>query len=318
MEVAINKMFKAFRRSVILNKLIRNMLVIGENMIGKLSKRWKVAGIVSIEIEQVKARFYSNCDDPIIDCLYYRRYYEEQSDLMLFMNLAKKANCVLDIGAYTGLYSVFSAMVNPSAYVFAFEPSASNYKRLEFNKHINSLKNLKTIPFAVGQSDSMVKFYSPPGDSLSDTSSVNLAFSQSTYGGQLKWEERRIQSIALDSFIKQENIARVDLIKIDVESNEINVFEGLQKTIERDRPTILCEIFLNEERINYFDSLVARYDYSLYSVLKEGIIRLDTGISINHNGLNYLLTPFKTNQIFTSFRKIEDINDLLEKYINTR
>jgi hypothetical protein len=51
-----------------------------------------------------------------------------------------------------------------------------------------------------------------------------------------------VQTITLDDFVAREHIARVDVMKIDVEGAELLVFRGGRKLLERpDAPLILYE-----------------------------------------------------------------------------
>ena len=48
----------------------------------------------------------------------------------------------------------------------------------------------------------------------------------------------------LDSFLESAGAARINLIKIDTEGFEIDVFAGVKKTLGQYQPVILLEIHL--------------------------------------------------------------------------
>ena len=286
------------------NLWIRKSILLVSKLLVWFSIKWRVAGVVAVKMNHVSARFYSQCDDPIVDALVYGRKYVEYSDLILFLTLAKQSKYIFDIGAFTGLYSIFSAKSNQTANVYAFEPNPVNFARLQFNRDINALTNLQCYAVAVGSAKSNVNIHGLESEEISDTSSVHRDFSQSTYSGVLRLKTIPVQQISIDEFVTSQQIARVDLIKIDVENYEIEVFEGLSKTIQNYRPIVLCEIFLDDWRIRYFNAFVKENKYCLYQVIDEGIIRLDSGILPNHDGLNYLFAPGATHNVFTSFKEI--------------
>ena len=73
------------------------------------------------------------------------------------------------------------------------------------------------------------------------------------------------------------NSQKVSLIKIDVEGAELEVLKGLQNTITKYQPFIICEILPaydsdNTERINRQNKLVGllnQLDYKIYRILKD-------------------------------------------------
>jgi hypothetical protein len=86
------------------------------------------------------------------------------------------------------------------------------------------------------------------------------------------------------------------------------------KTIQKSKPVVLCEIFLDEERKTFFDSFVKTNNYFVYAVIHEGIIRQDVGITPNHDGLNFLFAPGRTGQVYTSFKEMDlMVAELLKK-----
>ena len=50
-----------------------------------------------------------------------------------------------------------------------------------------------------------------------------------------------VPKISLDDYRIENQIPRVDFIKIDVEGSEMNVLEGAKHLIETDNPTIVIE-----------------------------------------------------------------------------
>jgi len=130
----------------------------------------------------------------------------------------------------------------------------------------------------------------------------------------MHWEGQKVQQVSIDDFVEREGISAVDLIKIDAEHYELSVFEGMVKTVQKWRPVVLCEIFLDKERRLFFNSFVKTNGYFAYAVIHEGIVRLDEEITSNHDGLNFLFAPGRTSQVYTSFKEIDLIvTELLKK-----
>jgi len=107
-----------------------------------------------------------------------------------------------------------------------------------------------------------------------------------------------------DSVLEQLDLGQVGVIKIDVEGGELEVVEGLRRTICRDRPFIFCEIlpvFPKEENKRSFRqprqeqliALLREIDYVLYRILPDTTALRLTGIEAHDNLelTNYLFAP---------------------------
>lgn len=81
----------------------------------------------------------------------------------------------------------------------------------------------------------------------------------------LELVERKTPVKRLDSFIVQENLDRVDLMKIDVEGHEPEVLEGMGACLARMRPSILIEIESDRAAIR-INQLVRGLDYLFYDI----------------------------------------------------
>ncbi len=63
-------------------------------------------------------------------------------------------------------------------------------------------------------------------------------------------------SITIDNFVKENNIQRIDLIKIDTDGHELEVLKGASESIKKFKPYIIMEAglyILKENNINFTD-----------------------------------------------------------------
>src|SRR3972149_8762994 len=129
---------------------------------------------------------------------------------ILFEELAKKSQFIVDIGANVGKYAVVAGRVNPSAEVYAFEPAAENLKILKKNKELNKSHNLIISPIAISKDQRKMRLYEGLG----------------TGGASLKVKSSRFDEVDVSSL---DNLFRgkiIDLIKIDTEGSELDVIFG--------------------------------------------------------------------------------------------
>ncbi len=299
--------FKYIRSIRFINKGFGNILRNSERLINKLISRWPVVGIVDIKFSGIQFKMFSLGDDNIVHILYYDKHYHESKDLKFFLELAKKSSVIYDVGANTGIYSCLSSKVNPSAKIFAFEPYPVNVVRLKKNIQLNNLENIIVVENALGNTDKLISFAVPMNNKIADTSSANTEFSKHTYNGGIKWKTIEVQQLSLDQFFENNNID-VDLIKIDVEGYEKEVFEGGKNFFKNQKALIQCEIILDTQRKFFFERFLKETGYYAYMILNDGLLRTDQTLLNNPGSLNYLFAKNKTQNAFIPY---EDIQTLL-------
>lgn len=212
-------------------------------------------------------RLWSRGDDWVSNQIFWNGWnaYETET-LSLFFKLASRATVILDVGAHVGVFSLVAGHANSSAQVFAFEPVAPTYQRLQTNVALNQLKNVRCFQSALGDKDETTEVFHQPG--MTFTASLSREF----MNWQPAWSSSTVTVVTGDNFVKENNIPRVDLLKIDTESTEPQVLAGMLKTIKRDRPKIICEVLpdLTEKSI---ELLLGPLGYSFYRITDRGLVR---------------------------------------------
>jgi FkbM family methyltransferase len=150
----------------------------------------------------------------------------EPETVALWKKLAKRGGAMLDVGSYSGLYSIL-ALKHGASWVGAFEPNPVCYERVMDNIMLNGY----------GDSDCMVwrcALWDSEGQKVLATSHPL------TSAGSLKriGPGYTVDTYTLDSF----KLGNVRAIKIDAERAEPEVLRGGMATIERDKPDILIEL----------------------------------------------------------------------------
>ena len=94
-------------------------------------------------------------------------------------------------------------------------------------------------------------------------------------------EAEKVETITLDSLVVENNVSKVDLIKIDVEGFEYFAFKGGEKLLSAaDAPDILFEfVDWAEELANGSipgdaQKLLMKYGYKLWSINDKGKLSL--------------------------------------------
>ena len=255
---------------------------------------------------------YNQCDDGLIYYFYYNVKYNEEADLSLFVELSRSSKCALDIGANTGLFSIVSSISNSELKIYAFEPYPENAKRLKLNLASNNLSNVEIVNEALGDKVGNLDIAIPANKSITSVASANHQFAKSMHP-DLKWEVITVSTNTVDNF-RRKLQSPIDIIKCDVETFEMAVFKGALNTLETDRPTIIFECFLDNERRLFFNGILERFNYFLYLILGEGIVYSKDGFPKINSGMNFLITPVRPIRNFISYKQ----TDLLRNEILIR
>jgi len=175
----------------------------------------------------------------------------EPKSLELWGKLCRNSNMIFDLGANSGLFSLIAKSENPSCTIHAFEPVERVFKVLKKNVSINNFDiNLHEI--AVSNENGIGYFYDDDVD-WTQSVMVNVGAAETAKSREVTEDELlRVETnlITLDSFIEENNITGIDLMKIDVETHEPEVFEGFSKYLKVFKPTLLVEIIRDHVAIS--------------------------------------------------------------------
>jgi FkbM family methyltransferase len=131
-----------------------------------------------------------------------------------------------DVGAHIGLISLALARARRDAQVHCFEPDPATVARLKENLRAPEDKRVTVVHTGVGEAHGVARLVG--GGSM-------LAHVVAGGGGV------EIPMLRLDDYVVEQDLRRVDLIKLDAEGHELQVLRGSEGLIRRFHPTIVCE-----------------------------------------------------------------------------
>jgi FkbM family methyltransferase len=199
-------------------------------------------------------------------CLYVSGTFEP-NEFCFLGQILKPGMTVLDVGANEGLYTLFSARrVGPAGRVLAFEPSSRERRKLLHNVSANRLGNVNVVPCAVGSSEGTAALQIASGVHSGHNTLGTLVYDDAPAVGV-----EHVPVERLDTLIDRQGVARVDVIKIDVEGAELHVLEGARRTLAAHRPILMVEA--NDEALQAQGASIA----SLVAFLRD---ELDYGIFV--------------------------------------
>lgn len=191
----------------------------------------------------------------------------EKCETDLLSEVVEEGMVVIDCGANIGYYTLLAAkLVGERGKVFAFEPEPSNYALLVKNIEANGYHNVVPARKAISNK----------------TGSITLSLADDPSGhslGQIAQEHARgviiVDSVTLDESLEQ-NIAPVDVIKMDIEGAEMRALEGMNNII-RQNPNLkilteFCPPYLERcgsSPASYFNKLKS-HGFKIYAMDERG------------------------------------------------
>ena len=183
----------------------------------------------------------------------------EKYSLKLWTELSKDSTIIFDIGANTGIFGLISKAINSRSEIHYFEPVKRVYDKLLSNDGINNFNN-KIINKAVSNSSGKAIIFDKE---TSHTYSVTVNKDISPDNSDSI--EVEIDTIRLDEYIEKNNITKIDLMKIDVETHEFEALQGMGKYLNIFKPSLLIEILNNTVAIN-IENLIEGMGYEYYNI----------------------------------------------------
>ncbi|MBF2009304.1 MAG: FkbM family methyltransferase [Chlorogloeopsis fritschii C42_A2020_084] len=158
-----------------------------------------------------------------------------EKEMEFWRNSIKPGMTVIDVGANVGVYTFSAALkVGSQGRVLAVEPFSGCVRCLQETCRINQLPWVKVCAGAASDRNGTIKLL------LHSANELNQVIAGEAIDMPLgSFEE--VPCFTLDSLIEQENIEKVDFLKIDAEGHEMAVLAGSQKLIAQFAPVILYE-----------------------------------------------------------------------------
>ena len=163
-----------------------------------------------------------------LNTIYHTNLLKDYMQLKNF--IPRKSHVCIDVGANIGSTSLSWYKPVTAGKIYAIEPYPRTFYSLKKNIKINEA-NETIFPkqLAIGSTDGMIPLF------VADRGT--MAMLPGDYG--LKGKEITVKSMCLDSFIKQENLGSVDLMKIDIEGYELEALKGAVQTLEITKRIVL-------------------------------------------------------------------------------
>ncbi len=153
-------------------------------------------------------------------------YHDKEHD----WNFEVAPKTILDAGAYTGLSTVYFAVRYPGAKIIAIEPSEENFALLARN--VSKLENVHAINAALWSEPSSLVLTDPGRDYWGLTVQESETFASPGQTDSLA-STSKVDALTISDLIDDYEVDRVNLLKLDIEGSEKEVFSNARPWIDR-------------------------------------------------------------------------------------
>ena len=237
----------------------------------------------------------------------------------------RDGDCVFDVGANIGLFTLFVSQRCPNTTIYAFEPIPTIFESLRLNATLYGL-NGKAFQCGLADRSKSEVFTFYPRNTIISGSSIrseearqvvksfllNQGFSDDAADSSGRFDELvqehlnsvefKCQLRTISDVVNENVIERIDLLKVDVEGAELDVLRGIEDGDWRKIKQLVVEVHDISGRLEEIVKLLQKrgygvvYEqnkvltgtaiYNLYAVRAgSGLPVIDTGESAKHNAV---------------------------------
>jgi FkbM family methyltransferase len=195
-------------------------------------------------------------------------YFEKETTKALY-RIIKKKDVVIDIGANIGAHTLYMAKnVGDEGKVYAIEPTNYAFNKLTNNVAINPDVRNRIIANQL----LLVSKYNKDtviNGIYSSWPLVNTKNRHHVHCG-IEMSISNAEKITIDNMVVNQKISKIDVIKLDVDGNELDILIGGQNSITKFRPIFVMELGPDQyEKNSNFDKviqLMVSMGYEFYSL----------------------------------------------------
>jgi FkbM family methyltransferase len=215
---------------------------------------------------------------------------DDTSELRFLWKFLQPGMTFVDIGAHHGVYTLITAKrLGRTGRVIAFEPCARDRQRLGLHLRANGISSVSVEPYALSAKNGRAELFTV-------TAGYTTMNSLRQPATDYPVEPIAVETCTLDGYLERQDIDKVDLMKIDAEGAEMEVFCGANRVLTQHRPLVLCEILDKVTRPWGYPArdIIAKLqqqDYLWFEMLPGGGIRRHSGQNEYPDVKNYLAVP---------------------------
>ena len=225
--------------------------------------------------------------------LLYQEIFGEQNYLKHGVTL-NDGDCVFDVGANIGLFTLYVHSVCRNAKVYAFEPLPTTYRAFSANVSMFGL-NVNAYECGISKTSGTATFTFYPFNSAGSgmyadaeqEERVTRAFMENQAGGlssyadqlldgRFKTETHTCRVATISEIIENNHIKRIDLLKLDAEKSELDALNGIAEKDWGKIRQIVIEVLDINDHLTKITQLLEKNKYKY--VVEQSKAFANTGL----------------------------------------
>ncbi|MFB2976305.1 amino acid adenylation domain-containing protein, partial [Microseira sp. BLCC-F43] len=246
----------------------------------------------------------------------YQEIFKDRSYLRHGISI-NDGDCIFDVGANIGLFTLFIAQNYKNVVIYAFEPIPPIFEVLRLNTGLYSFNNnIRLFDYGLSREAKRARFtyypyvsvisgcYANSKDEqevikLSLLNQQQIAANETAISNEemndLLTERLQSQDFScplktISEVIRENGITQIDLLKIDVEKSELDVLAGIQEDDWQKIRQIVVEVHDIDGRLECMTVLLENHGYNL--AIEQDTLLKDTGLYTI-----YAVRPSKVGEI---------------------
>jgi len=173
--------------------------------------------------------------------------------------LVKPGDVCYDIGANLGFFSILlGRFAGATGSVYAFEPVPQNASTIERNARLNRETNIEVLRIALSNHAGMSELLL--ADNVGGAVLKSAGIPPDIAGSLM------VETASIDTFVESRRIKPPNFVKIDVESAELEVLQGMERVLRKWSPTLIIEVDDEtaagcEEKLSLYKSFLHDINY---------------------------------------------------------
>jgi FkbM family methyltransferase len=236
----------------------------------KNSINWILKKIVPATVQVNGAKIHLNPDDPVVSGALALKVFEKD-EIVFFQKYFNSNMTLLDVGSNVGLYSGLAlAKENFSGKVICMEPHKESLSYLKKTLHSNNQsktdENIILSPKAASDFQGKTILHTNP-DNKGDNR---------LYKDTLLSDHQETSVTTIDALCKENNIDKIDFIKIDIQGSEQQAINGALSILKNsENCIILSELWpygLSQcgSSLSSYISTLVKLDFQLFKLENRG------------------------------------------------
>jgi FkbM family methyltransferase len=177
---------------------------------------------------------------------------------------------IIDIGAGVGDFCICAAWCHPRRTIAAFKPFPESYRLLQENLRLNRIGNVRAFECAVSARS---------GPMLLQTATGLAGQHRTVVESDPKRPALSIEAVTLEDAFRKAGIARCDLLKVDCEGGEFDIFFSAPPEMLRRIERIAME---------YHDGFTPHFHTELAAFFEQNGFSVELRVNPVHRNLGFL------------------------------